>query len=369
MPSRVGTGQETTREVPPQLLIIDTDPERAAGLGAPLEARGYRVSRAGGASEGVAALREYRPALVVLTANDPAAADVRAAARDCAIPVLEVVDRPADPIDVADHDADDWVSRASVQAELPVRVGRLLRRRDREGVQAATSLPPADDRFLPLVIHDMRTPLNVIGLSLHMIGQAVPKGDPDLGEDLRFVEENFKQIEHMLAQLSDYYRLFEGEAPLSVSEFNPRRLVSELLEARALKAGSKAVSVRLEVQDSCPAEVALDQNRARMAIQYAVANAVAATHDATVLVNLRGRPDRWVIEVATDRPPSPSVKSVELRPDRFERLCGTAAERRGMDLAIAARVSQMFGGTARLDVQPDQGTTIVLDWPARLVEV
>lgn len=368
MPSSVGTGQETTRDAPPRLLIIDTDPERAAGLGAPLEARGYQVSRAGGASEGVAALREYWPALVVLAANDPAAAEVRAAARDRAIPVLEVVDRPADPSDVADHDVDDWVSRASVQAELPVRVGRLLRRRDRAETQTATAPPPADDRFLPLVIHDMRTPLNVISLSLHMIGQAVAKGDPDLDEDLRFVEENFKQIERMLAQLSDYYWLFEGEAPLSVSEFNPSRLVSELLEARAQRAGSKAAPVRLEVQDSCPAEVVLDQNRARVAIQYAVANAVAAAHDATVLVNLRGRPDRWVIEVATDRPPPPSVRSIELRPDLFERLCGTAAERRGMDLAIAARVSEMFGGTARLDVQPERGTTVVLDWPARLAE-
>jgi hypothetical protein len=37
-----------------------------------------------------------------------------------------------------------------------------------------------------------------------------------------------------------------------------------------------------------------------------------------------------------------------------------------MDLAIAARVSEDFGGTARLALAPGGGTTVVLDWPARL---
>ncbi|MDR3634415.1 MAG: hypothetical protein P4L84_11470, partial [Isosphaeraceae bacterium] len=54
-----------------------------------------------------------------------------------------------------------------------------------------------------------------------------------------------------------------------------------------------------------------------------------------------------------------------LRSQAFERLCGTAAERRGMDLAIAARVTELFHGSARLDVAAG-GTTLVFDWPERL---
>ena len=40
--------------------------------------------------------------------------------------------------------------------------------------------------------------------------------------------------------------------------------------------------------------------------------------------------------------------------------------RKGMDLAIAARVSELFGGTARLKAVQGQGTAIVLDWPVRI---
>jgi hypothetical protein len=69
--------------------------------------------------------------------------------------------------------------------------------------------------------------------------------------------------------------------------------------------------------------------------------------------------------MSVDRPPPGSVESFELRPSSFERLCGSAAERRGMDLAIVARVSELFGGTARLEAVEGQGTSIILDWPVR----
>ncbi len=67
-----------------------------------------------------------------------------------------------------------------------------------------------------------------------------------------------------------------------------------------------------------------------------------------------------------DKPPPTTVSSMDIRPDKFERLAGSAAERRGLDLAIAARVSELFGGSARLEVEPGRRSTIVLDWPQRI---
>jgi hypothetical protein len=60
------------------------------------------------------------------------------------------------------------------------------------------------------------------------------------------------------------------------------------------------------------------------------------------------------------------VGSFPLSPTGFVRLCGSAAERRGMDLAITAKVTESFGGSARLDAEPGRRTTLVIDWPARL---
>ena len=73
-----------------------------------------------------------------------------------------------------------------------------------------------------------------------------------------------------------------------------------------------------------------------------------------------------ITEIAIDEPAPASVGSTMLGPSSFERLCGFAAERRGMDLAIAAKVSELFGGSARLELTASRGTVVVLDWPERL---
>jgi signal transduction histidine kinase len=103
-----------------------------------------------------------------------------------------------------------------------------------------------------------------------------------------------------------------------------------------------------------------------MALQHALSNAVTAAGESPVRIELGPDEDRVRIAFVVDRPPPATVQPIALRPDLYERLAGSAAERRGLDLAIAARISELFGGSARLDVVPGQSSTIVLDWPARL---
>jgi len=365
-------GHATSEDLP-QLAVFEVDPSKRSAIASPLETRGYRVRHYGSTAEAITALQEKeRPALLILASDPPGVSpppsrDLRAIARDLGIPMLDIVDTALDLSATLAREVDvaDWVARENLPLELPIRVERLLRRQRQGDERAPGSSMPTDSRFFPLIVHDLRTPLNVVGLSLRMIDQALPRSNPELLEDLRFVEDSFKQIERMLAQLSDYCRLFEPEVPVEAMEFSPERLMSEVIETRSLKDGSKAVPIHVEVRQSCPPEALLDPTRAKQAIQYALANALAAAKVEGVHVTLHGGPDRWVTEFSVNHPPPPSVTSVELRADLFERLCGTAAERRGMDLAIAARISEMFGGAARLEVDETRGSTIVLDWPAR----
>jgi signal transduction histidine kinase len=249
---------------------------------------------------------------------------------------------------------------------LPGRVATTLDRAEQRS-KAGTQLPSIDPRFLALIIHDLRTPLNVIGLTIRAIMQTVPQRSAELDEDLMFLRENASQIEKMLAQLGDYCRLIEGELQVSTVAFDPRRFLSDFLEVHRSKSSAEASPVRLELAESCPAEVALDPNRVQLALQHSLANAVNAAASTPVRLRSSGGPDRWVIELIVDKPPPLTVGSMPLRPDHFERLAGSAAERRGLDLAIAARVSELFGGSARLVAEPDRRTAVVLDWPSRLV--
>ncbi|HEV3164802.1 MAG TPA: HAMP domain-containing sensor histidine kinase [Isosphaeraceae bacterium] len=221
-----------------------------------------------------------------------------------------------------------------------------------------------DSRFLSMVVHDLRTPLNVIGLTLRLIDQAVPKGSSDLDEDLRVVQENVAQIERMLSHLTDYCRLVDDPVTPKGSPFDPRRMASDLVAERMSRSTKGGPAVSLEVAERCPSEVVLDPNWARLAVHHALANASASAEGAPVRVRLDGSPGHLVVEVTVDRAPPTSVQATPLEPDLYERLFGNAHERRGLDLAIAARVTELFGGTAKLEVTDGKSTTILLDWPA-----
>ena len=233
-------------QLKPQSIFVVGEDSLKGTLVALLEKEGYRVGQADGSGDASRQDSQERPGLVVravgpTTSGDSSLGFMAKGATRLGVPVLDIVEDGIDPGLLVDRygDADDWVYRSRVEVELSARVGRLLRRGERrDGHSGGRQSNPIDSKFLGLVVHDLRTPLNVVGLSLCMIDQTVPRNDPDLLEDLRFVEENFKQIERMLSQLSDYCRLFESESPLTVADFSPARMIGELVEDRAMKAGA-----------------------------------------------------------------------------------------------------------------------------------
>ena len=344
-----------------------------------LAARGYRTSRLGTAPDADSAFLGERPGLLVVFDHDGtagadrgAASYVRAKAQRLGIPVLVVMEGPSEPEAMARllTDADDWVSVGGLATELPARVARLLRRRPPPSADGTEETHrngafPIGPHFLSLVVHDLHTPLNVIGLSIRMVKHSMPDGDPEVREDLRFLEENFNLIVRMLAQLGDFQRVHSQNSSPDPVEFSPRRLVEELVEGQPSRPGSKDGHVTVEIHDSCPHAVSLDPLRARLALKYVLSNALTASEGNPVRVVLRGGDGRWVTEVVVDLPPPDTVKPVPITPFEFERLCGSARERRGMDLAIAAKVSEVFGGSVRLETVEGQHTAVVLDWPAR----
>jgi|GEM_PF-1876053 len=358
-----------------QVALFGADPATTSEVASLLQARGYQVKQGKSKSDLIASLRG-RPNLSLLIQGDPQhesqvkadCDEVSAVARERGVPVLYVLREGTDPLHLDGIDAADvdWVFEDGLSGQLLARADRLMARSEhgaREPVPKSN--PPLALDLFPLMVHDLRTPLNVVGLSLRMVEQGLPETHSELHDDLKFIEDSFKQIERMLALLSDYARLFEPDFVLDPAEFDPRRLVSELIESHPNRGNGRPIPIHLEVEPSCPQAVVLDQTRLRLAVQYALANACGAARDAEVRVVLRGAGDRLVTEFRVPSAPPSSVSPFELNPQLIERLCGSAAERRGMELAIVARISQLLGGSGRLETEPGQSSRIVLEWPTR----
>jgi len=347
------------------VIIFDVEAGRASSMATMLARWGLSASHGPDPTGAAAALDREPPSAVVVVdpGDEETFSAAKAEARSRGIPVVAVIEPGADPRTLATRvrDYDDWVSASAIDPDLATRLLGLI---GRKGATART--PVIEPRFLALAVHDLRTPLNVIGLTIRAIAQSAPVKNAEFEEDLTFLQENARQIEKMLAQIGDFCRLVESTTPPTGMEFDLCRFLGDLLDDRASRPGVEATPVTLDLSGSRPCEVSLDSNRARMAVLHALANAVAAAGPAPVRVRVCGDADRVRIEFVVDRPPPPTVTSIALRSDVFERLSGSAAERRGLDLAIATRISELFGGSARLEVDPGHRSTIVLDWPARI---
>jgi signal transduction histidine kinase len=219
------------------------------------------------------------------------------------------------------------------------------------------------ERFLEILVHDLRSPLNVLKLTMHVVEEVAQEAHLDLATDLTIMRQNVLEMERMLSSLVQYAQLPESAGDLHPRPFDPSRLLRDVVDVYAETQDQP--DIKLEVE-SPPPVVNLDPERARLAVQCALENAGAAANGHPLQVVLTGRPDRCIVEVAVNGPPKASVESVVLEADRFERLLGSAAERRGLDLATAARVSKLFGGTARLDVVSGERSVVVLEWPIEI---
>jgi signal transduction histidine kinase len=214
-----------------------------------------------------------------------------------------------------------------------------------------------DPKFLTLIVHDLRAPLNAMLLTLRLLEKTLPDRNSQLDEDLRLMKVSVAQVERMLARVSEYGQMCQDGMTARPERFDLGRIVSEVLEGLA---------VGFELKQGAPAEAELDPGWARAALRAAVENALAAAEGAAVSATLGGGSGRLMVQVTAHKPPPPSVVPGQLLPDRIECLQPNAYERLGLDLALAARVSELFGGRASLEASPGQSSTIVLDWPVRL---
>jgi signal transduction histidine kinase len=222
----------------------------------------------------------------------------------------------------------------------------------------------ASSKTQEVVIHDLRTPLNVISLALRMLDTAALARSPELAEDLAMIRSNSTELEKMLSLLVDASRLPTGGESLDCEPTDIRRLIEEAVAEMAHKASMPPLELRFE--GPSPLTVNLDPQKARMAFQKALMNASSASGGKPVEVLVGALDDAGaIVRISTSIPPRDTVVSHEIDPRDYQRILGTPGERRGIDLAVAASICQLFGGRARLEAEPGRGTTIVLEWPSR----
>ncbi|WP_428306688.1 sensor histidine kinase [Lacipirellula sp.] len=223
----------------------------------------------------------------------------------------------------------------------------------------------ARDMFLAILGHDLRNPLNSIGMN----AQLVPLVSTDPAEAIACGEQisrNVSVMERMIADLLDYTRTRLGAGmPVTPASLDLGNLAVELFEE--FRTANPARNIQLRTEGDLNGQ--WDSDRVRQAISNLLGNALQhGSADYPVTLSLRGEASNVFIEVHNGGDPIPPGELQKI----FDPLIrGSSAEHPkknrpgsiGMGLYIAREVAKSHSGRIDVSSTAEEGTAFTIRLP------
>ncbi|CAD5369759.1 putative Histidine kinase [Rubrivivax sp. A210] len=233
--------------------------------------------------------------------------------------------------------------------------------------EAAEQANRAKSDFLANVSHELRTPMNGVLVSLDLMHEMAANGEQRELADM--ARGSARRLLVMLNDLLSFSRIEAGQIELQAVAFDPRALVTQMVELHGVRATAKGVTVACALAPDVPARVSGDPVRLGQVLLNLLDNAIKYTD--------HGRIDVRVSVV--ERPTSPSpLQRVGLRfevqdsgigipPEAAQKIFQPffqvdaqgvqGREGMGLGLGIARQLVQRMGGEMGFDSRPGEGST------------
>ena len=154
-------------------------------------------------------------------------------------------------------------------------------------------------RFARSIVHDLKNPLNIIGLTAEMAG--LDRDSPEArGKALLIIRQQVDRINDLVGEILDFT---QGTAPdLVLPPIDYARFLQEILEE--LRAEAALKSANIEIENAPPAiSLPLNPKRLRRVFVNLVHNAVEAmARGGKIILRFRTTPDTLITEVEDTGP-------------------------------------------------------------------
>ena len=238
---------------------------------------------------------------------------------------------------------------------------RMLAERLTETNASLARASEAKSRFLASVSHELRTPMNaILGFTDALLAGVDGPLNEAQTESLGWVQRGGRDLLGLINEILDLSRIEAGKLTLDPRPFDPRELVSSVVEQHRSLAVQKGLT--LEWQDSgAPAEVVLDRQRVCQLLVNIIGNALKFTDSGRVDVEVTGSDDGLHVAVRDTGPgiePSQHDAIFEEFRQALDEAAGT-----GLGLAISRRLARAMNGDVTVESQPGTGSVFHLRLP------
>jgi signal transduction histidine kinase len=242
------------------------------------------------------------------------------------------------------------------RAALAVDNARLYR--------AAQQAIAARDEVLGIVAHDLRNPLNAVGLSAVALRRTVPENGP--GRTARKTAESIErcigQANRLIEDLLDVARIEKQGLHLERGRVAPGELMAEAAPLFTAAASKASLELQTELPEALPLVMA-DRDRILQVFSNLLGNAVKFTPPGGRIRVGAERHDSEVCFSVADTGQGIAPKHLTRLFDRFWQERPTDRRGAGLGLYIAKGIVEAHGGRIWVESTLGQGTTFFFTLP------
>src|SRR5260221_2505439 len=155
-----------------------------------------------------------------------------------------------------------------------------------DALARAEAANQAKRRFVSVVSHEMRTPLNaIIGMSDLLRDTAVTREQADVLQTLR---NSSRVMLGLVEEVLDFSKIEAGKATIEKIDFDLHALVNSTCRILGAQAASKGVEVVISIMPEVPPQLRGDVRHVRQILINLVGNAVKFTERGSVTVHISG---------------------------------------------------------------------------------